>query len=55
MKEKEEESSCSGIMDGVITGIKFGLASRDEIVSKLSCSVYHAQLLDLYACVSQCI
>ncbi|KAL8098256.1 DNA-directed RNA polymerase V subunit 1-like [Apium graveolens] len=47
MKEKEEESSCSAIMDGVITGIKFGLASRDEIStsSNSDCPISHASQL----------
>lgn len=51
MKEKEEESSCSAIMDGFITGIQFALASRDEIVSNflfclsLSCPVTWCGLL----------
>lgn len=47
MKEKEEESSCTAIMDGVITGVKFGLASRDEIStsSNSDCPISHASQL----------
>ncbi|XP_017257953.1 DNA-directed RNA polymerase V subunit 1 [Daucus carota subsp. sativus] len=47
MKEKEEESSCSAIMDGFITGIQFALASRDEISksSNSDCPISHASQL----------